>query len=399
MTENDSLLHKKILTNDKEFTSKPKDNKTNATDTVNFSADSNNIQQNDKELCHLAHKDENNIQILVARKKRNGRGKGNYKKNAIKKELTKEISQDYTYLDTQMVKEHKIEPSNSSKKENNGNTSNDNNRDNNNPNEFFIFDYDSKELKPTTIIKILFISKNKIVPFPTDLINKIKTLENMKMTITHTYLKEKCNTKGIDPLYDERFHLFHNSLMKTEKKMLHKDKVNAQELVEKLQDILDTLNLEVWREYIPSITLMKDPNDEEELETKRTLTIKAIERLMEVSADVKKRTKILKIRQGYESFIRITKFINPEDTFIYNQFEDKDFIYGYSSSSDEEEDGLKTANEIRKHRRAKLATKFSKPTIVIDGQYFKIVAEPFNKPKRIVTFPIETQSRVYNPED
>lgn len=98
----------------------------------------------------------------------------------------------------------------------------------------------------------------------------------------------------LDPLVDTIFEPFHKQMNKQELVMANQDRAKVYHDIEILKEQLNQLRLYHWIRYLPSITRIKDPQNNEEMESKRQLTIKEIFRRLEKFESWKKRHESLK---------------------------------------------------------------------------------------------------------
>ncbi|KAL6945216.1 hypothetical protein ACO0QE_002664 [Hanseniaspora vineae] len=244
---------------------------------------------------------------------------------------------------------------------------------------------------------------------PSSYMDKLKTLKTLNMEMTNTALETVAGTSGIDPLNDKSYESFHRHMCKEEKRMIHMDKVEAANLAEQYEAFLDTLNLVTWKYYLPKITKINNPQNDEEMERKKNLTVETINKSL---ADYNDLNTLIKIRtfklknQNSAAQPRgplSKKVINPYHDlkslpFIKHQLSsaqmrsnknastvyqkiDRMSILDYDSSSDEEESSLCSSSEIKLYRNKKVFQKFKYPTIIIRCETFDIVAQPFQNPK------------------
>lgn len=102
--------------------------------------------------------------------------------------------------------------------------------------------------------------------------------------LTHRKSKQK-----VDVLADSIFDLFHRKMKKEEKSMANLDRNRILSEVDNLNTLLQNLNQYDWIRHLPDITHINDSRNFEELEIKKDLTIKEIQRILDKFDNWKKR--------------------------------------------------------------------------------------------------------------
>lgn len=239
---------------------------------------------------------------------------------------------------------------------------------------------------------------------------KRKEISNMILPIEHHQIgvnkdsnmrrrqKQKPNfttDELVDPLTEQVYSIYHKKMMKQETRMMN-DEANYSELeADRLEGILESLEISSWRSILPKITVINNVTDEVELLHKRELTQQAIRSMLDKYKDMKHRISLLQRKQRHI-------MIDPHKQLdkLYSNV-DKSLIIGYHSSSDEEENDLdvyqiRTRRKMMKHRifAPTLIVPLSVPLAPTNFQY-GIVADPLKSPF-IVKFTKEERLKYLN---
>lgn len=92
-----------------------------------------------------------------------------------------------------------------------------------------------------------------------------------------------------DPLPDSTYEIFYRRMKKNEKQMSNEERIKNLWELDTLQSQLERLSQYDWIRSLPEITVIKDMKDYDELERKKQLTIKEIERLLQKHENWRKR--------------------------------------------------------------------------------------------------------------
>lgn len=114
-------------------------------------------------------------------------------------------------------------------------------------------------------------------------INKIRDIESCN-NISHRKSKQK-----VDILEDSIYEIFHKKMKKEERTMVNIDRSRIFSEVDNLYLLLQSLNQYDWIRHLPSITHINDIRDYDELESKKDLTIKEIQRIINKFENWKRR--------------------------------------------------------------------------------------------------------------
>lgn len=114
-------------------------------------------------------------------------------------------------------------------------------------------------------------------------INKNRVIEKGN-NIAHRKSKQK-----VDILEDSIYEIFHKKMKKEERTMVNIDRSRIFSEVDNLYLLLQLLNQYDWIRHLPNITHINDIRDYDELETKRQLTIKEIQRIINKFENWKRR--------------------------------------------------------------------------------------------------------------
>ncbi|CDO94042.1 unnamed protein product [Kluyveromyces dobzhanskii CBS 2104] len=197
--------------------------------------------------------------------------------------------------------------------------------------------------------------------------------------------EDKILPELIDPLIDEAYDNYHKKMVKQETRMMNDESNHSELEADRLQGILDHLEVTSWRFYLPKITVVNNPLDEEELQKKRELTQQTIRYMLKRYNDMKLRINVHSRKQRHH-------MIDPSKRLdkLFSKV-DKSMIMGYHSSSDDEENQL-NAKEVKKRRKHIKHELYSSPLIIplstpSKPTAFKygIIAEPF-KPPFVIKF-------------
>lgn len=95
-----------------------------------------------------------------------------------------------------------------------------------------------------------------------------------------------------DPLPDTTYDIFYRRMKKNEKQMSNEERIKNLWELDTLQSQLERLTQYDWIRSLPDITVIKDMKDYDELERKKELTIKEIERLLQKHENWRKRKEV-----------------------------------------------------------------------------------------------------------
>lgn len=114
-------------------------------------------------------------------------------------------------------------------------------------------------------------------------INKSRNIE-IRNNLSHRKSKQK-----VDILHDSIYEIFHKKMKKEERTMVNIDRSRILSEVDNLDLLLQALNQYDWVRHLPNITQINDIRDYDELETKKKLTIKEIQRILNKFENWKRR--------------------------------------------------------------------------------------------------------------
>lgn len=117
---------------------------------------------------------------------------------------------------------------------------------------------------------------------PTNII-KSRNIE-IRSNLSHRKSKQK-----VDILDDSIYETFHKKMKKEERTMVNIDRSRILSEVDNLDLLLQSLNQYDWIRHLPNITQINDIRDYDELETKKELTIKEIQRILNKFENWKRR--------------------------------------------------------------------------------------------------------------
>ncbi|CCH45618.1 Something about silencing protein 4 [Wickerhamomyces ciferrii] len=171
-----------------------------------------------------------------------------------------------------------------------------------------------------------------------------------------------------DPLIDELYHPYNKRMEKEEKKMINWEREKIYSEADKMKSQLEKLQQNNWSRILPTITYIRDPRDQVELEQKKQWTIESLTLLLERFEHWKK------LEDKVLGRIRASSPVYKNDQFrFYSSTVDKELLE--ESDTDEEEDN-KTLEEIKTHRMRKKIRKYG-PIIKLKFDDKVIIAEPF----------------------
>lgn len=215
-----------------------------------------------------------------------------------------------------------------------------------------------------------------------DTLSKRREISSMTLTIQHKNITSSTNASQlhiIDPLSDDVYEAYHKKMVRQETRMITSDTHHSELEAEQLQNVLDGLDVASWRTFLPKITVVKNVDDEEELERKKTLTQETIHAMLQKYKDMKK---TISIHSRKQRNLMIDPFSKIER--MYSKV-DRSSVVGYNSSSDTDEESMDIA-DIRS-RRKQIRQKTFGSSIVVPlslhtGPHsrFAIVAEPLRHP-------------------
>lgn len=247
--------------------------------------------------------------------------------------------------------------------------------------EKFNFDDEEYEINPTKKLKTVSRGYPKDVLGYETLLSaneKIKMIDSMALKVEPHEITP--NSSKEDALPDDLYLAYHKKMSRHEIRMLDSDLVQGENEADRLLLLSEKLDLAQWQTTLKKITVIRNPNDENEMERKRLLTKDTIDSMLRTYHTMKKnRTIALKNHRSGK--------IDPVKHWpqIYNCI-DRRVVLGYHSSSDDEEIGM-DVDEIKSHRKMK-RQKQCRGSIVIQltmaphsyQTKYAIVAEPLRKP-------------------
>lgn len=272
----------------------------------------------------------------------------------------------------------------------------------NNENSVEKFDFDSAEYELDPLKKYSLVSRSRQVETTqvdvhNDILDKKREIKGMILDIRHHELKREDTVETpVDPLFDDKFSLYHKKMLRQESRMLQLDITNGENEADKLMGIADRLHMFNWQPTLLKVTKVKDPSDQNEMDEKRQKTLTMIEGLLRNFESMKQKTLNLTkknnkhVKKNYpdKALSVDTKKVETapmhgiERTKIYGNV-DRRFFSGYSSSSDEDEESL-NIEEIREHRKIIRENQCGKSFTLCLGKNFQptfaIIAEPLRKP-------------------
>lgn len=261
--------------------------------------------------------------------------------------------------------------------------------------EKFNFDKEEFEIAPKQKLKVTSRGKSrsdqeKIKPptckdgsrdeFLSDFAEKTQKISNMILDISKHSLAKLDPNSCDDMLSDKLYDSFHKHMTKQETRMLEVDLAEGEAEAERLHLLCEKLDMLHWPTTLRKVTVMDDPQDDEELLKKRDLTQNLIRSMLEKFEAMKSRS-IMAARGFKRNRIDPAKDISK----IYSKI-DRRLVINYHSSSDEEEEDV-SPEEIRRHRRNKkqrqcrgslIVQLASKPNTA--NLKYAIVAEPLKSP-------------------
>lgn len=182
-----------------------------------------------------------------------------------------------------------------------------------------------------------------------------------------------------DGLPDKLYECYHKKMMKQEARMINDDKLQSENEADRLLHLKDTLEMIGWQTILPKVTLIRDPQDEEELKKKRDLTIQTISSMLDKFKEMKKKVNLY--MRSHKSSIPST---SQNYSMIYQKL-DANNIPNYVSSSDEKEENM-SVEEIRRNRKKLREKRFGNSLILQLSMTpskeadFAIVAQPLKDP-------------------
>lgn len=251
----------------------------------------------------------------------------------------------------------------------------------------FNFDIPEYDVDPSRPLSVS-ISRNKRQEHPhADQVDISKTrneISDMILPIEYHPIgftsEDQAMAEFADPLSDQLYDNYHKKMLKQETRMMNDESNHSDLEADRLEGILDHLEVASWRLYLPKVTIVKDLFDEDELHAKKELTQRTIRLMLKKYKYMKHRINIHARKQRHfmiDSSKRLDKLFSKVD---------KSMIIGYHSSSEDEEDNL-DATEIKRRRKMLKHKHFSSPLVIPlstpsapTSFKYGIIAEPLNSP-------------------
>lgn len=272
--------------------------------------------------------------------------------------------------------------------------------------ERFDFDAEEYEIDPRKKLKLVtrgVSSGNSDAvgtqsPDGVNAFEKRATISKMILDIKRNDIFGTAPILNAEPALDDRKYInYHRRMLRQESRMIQLDITHGENEADRLLGVYDKLNMFNWQPTLLKVTMINDPNDEEEMLAKREKTKEYIQTLLNNFDNMKKRTLSLNKKNAkYVKKIGSEKtmlpnsisrsdssvFHGPDRTKIYN-YVDRKYYSGYVSSSDEEEECM-TVEDIKAHRKASRERQCgSALTVCLSNNFnagYAIVAEPLKKP-------------------
>ncbi|GAV52885.1 hypothetical protein ZYGR_0AI01670 [Zygosaccharomyces rouxii] len=249
--------------------------------------------------------------------------------------------------------------------------------------EKFDFDVDEYEIDPHKILKTV----NRGYPMTTnanrsgieDVDEKRKLIGSMILEVEGNNIESRDGAKE-DKLPDELYLAYHKKMTRNEARMLESDVVQGENEADKLSLWSEKLDLAHWQVKLKQITVIKNSDDEEEMEKKRVLTKDTIDSMLARYHTMKKNRSIL-LKNNRTGKIDPVKHWSQ----IYNRINRK-VVLDYHSSSDDEEEKM-DIDQIRTHRKI-IRERECRGSIIIQltmaarscHTKYAIIAEPLRRP-------------------
>ncbi|CAR26895.1 ZYRO0C03938p [Zygosaccharomyces rouxii] len=249
--------------------------------------------------------------------------------------------------------------------------------------EKFDFDVDEYEIDPHKILKTVNRGYPKAIKADKsgieDVAEKRKLIGSMILEVQRNCIGCKDNTKE-DTLPDELYWAYHKKMTRHEARMLESDVIQGENEADKLSLWSEKLDLAHWQLKLKQITVIKNSDDEEEMEKKRVLTKETIDSMLARYHTMKKNRSIL-LKNNRTGKIDPVKHWSQ----IYNRI-NRRMVLDYHSSSDEEENTM-DIDQIRAHRKH-IRERQCRGSIIIQltmaacscHTKYAIIAEPLRRP-------------------
>ncbi|AGO13738.1 AaceriAGL132Cp [[Ashbya] aceris (nom. inval.)] len=242
--------------------------------------------------------------------------------------------------------------------------------------ERFNFDTVEHEIDPYVPLRIVQTARTPLLDVDLEFSGTRAQIQNMLLEVEARALEDG----GRLPVEDDNaYESYHRKMFKQETRMINDDKVESENGAERLQHINEALELPGWEQVLQQITVIRDASDAKELETKRKMTQLAIAEMLTKFRDMK-----MRINVHSRNYRHAMCNVMSDPSLLYRKI-DRTMVLGYTSSSDEEEDGM-TIEQIRRHRRLQRERKFAGSLIIqltnntkMNARY-AIVAEPLRAP-------------------
>ncbi|CAL9737160.1 something about silencing protein 4 [Monosporozyma servazzii] len=192
------------------------------------------------------------------------------------------------------------------------------------------------------------------------------------------------NSSISDPLIDEVYTSFHRRMLAQENRMHQVDENHSINEAERLILINDKLDMPGWVSTLQRVTVIKNPQDDQELQKKKMMTKQYIKKLLDRYNKMKKHNHVLKKEIKKVRLVPIRR--TPK---IYQNL-DRRYDVEYHSSSDDEEDEDSISNDEIIKRRLHRREKQCGGSIVIGAHSnlvkakYAIIAEPLKVPSLIM---------------
>lgn len=258
----------------------------------------------------------------------------------------------------------------------------------------FNFDKEEFEIPPKQRLKVTNWGKSRQEPANgvprqtasgteqdvlSDLEQKTEKISSMILDIANHKLADIDPNSCEDLLSDALYNSFHKHMLRQETRMLEGDVAEGEAEAERLHLLSEKLDMIHWPITLRKVTVINDPQDEDECLRKRELTKNCITSMLEKFEAMKNRG--IMVARGFKR-----NRIDPAKDLskIYNKV-DRRLVINYNSSSDEEEEDL-SAEEIRRHRRQRRQEQCRGSLIIqlsmnpnATKSRYAIVAEPLRK--------------------
>lgn len=216
------------------------------------------------------------------------------------------------------------------------------------------------------------------------------TLHIKKHGIARGGIGKVSNPQLIDPLNDDIFTSFHKKMLRQENRMHQVDVTQSADEADRLTLIYDKLNMPSWVGTLQKVAVINNPNDDEELLSKKKMVKRHIRALLKRYNRMQKRNHVLNKEMKGIKLIPIRR--TPK---IYRNLDRKCDVEYHSSSDDEEDESDIDNAEIHRRRLLRREAQAGGSIVIglnshsLNSSHFAIVAEPLRKPYLILSSPEE----------